>query len=128
MNRKVIKITIILDRFAGVIRIIKPSWFLVFMNNVIPDTDWIRAVIRKHVLTRHLYISVIEQDDMVYLEGRVPTKLDRERAGAVAKGAASPGVVIINNLKAQDDLADHALNQGNVPRVSRQKLLQNMAA
>lgn len=98
------------------------------MNNVIPDTDWIRAVIRKHVLTRHLYISVIEQEDAVYLEGRVPTKLDRDRAGAVARGAASPGVIIINNLKAQDDLADHAFAKASIPNLSQQKLLQNIAA
>lgn len=78
------------------------------MSRPIPDTDWIRAVLRHDPLTRHLHIDVLEDGGQVHLEGRVPTRADRERGGSVARRAATPGVVVVNDLFAENDAAGAA--------------------
>jgi osmotically-inducible protein OsmY len=76
------------------------------MSHRIPDTDWVRAVLRHNEATRHLHIDVMEADGGVCLEGRVPTRVDRQRAGSVARSAATPGLSIINHLFVVEDLAN----------------------
>lgn len=73
------------------------------MSQVLPDTQWIRAVLRHAPATRHLHVDVLEANGHVSLEGRVPTRADRDRAGAVARSAATPGLHVTNHLLAEYD-------------------------
>jgi hypothetical protein len=72
----------------------------------LPDTEWVRAVLKRAPTTRHLLIDVLEQNDHLQLEGLVPTRKDRLRAGIVARDATTPGIRVVNALYAEEDLAN----------------------